>query len=449
MIYKLLLFDLDGTLLRSDKTISKRTMSVLQKCRERGLLIGVSTSRGEQNCLGFLEKLNPDILIASGGALVKYKEEYIYTAEFSVTETRDMIQTAREICGEDCEITIDTLEKHYWNYKIDPTVQDATWGDSVYSDFVDFQEKALKICVEIFEGAIATELANRFGDCDCVKFVDGDWYKFTKKEATKENAILMMCETCGIEQVEIIAFGDDLVDIGMLRLCGLGVAMGNALEEVKEAADVVIGSNDAEGIAEFLEKYLQETEQISRGEWMRVKKVMGVGMPKFADKDLAGLSATYQVRRLMETDIPTILTLCQGNSKYYQHCPPAVSGETIWHDMNALPPGKTMEDKYYLGFFEEDTLVAVLDLIIGFPDEKTAFWGFFMMNREYQGKGIGSKLVEEIINGLKEDFTAVRLGYVKGNEQSERFWKKNHFLPTGVESDTGEYVIVMTERKLW
>ena len=255
--YKLLLFDLDGTLLRSDKTISERTMSVLQKCREQGLRIGVSTSRGEQNCLGFLEKLNPDILIASGGALVKCRKEYIYAAEFSVAETRNMIQTAREICGEDCEITIDTMEKHYWNYKIDPTVQDATWGDTVYSDFVDFAENALKICVEIFEGAKAEELAYKFVDCDCVKFVDGDWYKFTKKEATKENAILKLCEFCGITREEIIAFGDDLVDIGMLKLCGMGVAMGNALLEVKSVADVVIGSNDEDGIAEFLEEYVR------------------------------------------------------------------------------------------------------------------------------------------------------------------------------------------------
>ena len=52
-----LLFDLDGTLLRSDKTISERTLEVLRKCREKGILIGVSTSRGEKNSLQFIEKL--------------------------------------------------------------------------------------------------------------------------------------------------------------------------------------------------------------------------------------------------------------------------------------------------------------------------------------------------------------------------------------------------------
>lgn len=125
---RLLLFDLDGTLLRSDKTISQATRRALQECRERGMLIGVSTSRGEQNALSFIEELQPDILIASGGAMVKYHGECIYKAEFSRKETRRMIASAREVCGMDCEITVDTVDSHYWNYKIDPRKQDHSWG---------------------------------------------------------------------------------------------------------------------------------------------------------------------------------------------------------------------------------------------------------------------------------------------------------------------------------
>ena len=58
-------------------------------------MIGVSTSRSEQNSLVFLNELMPDILISSGGALVKYKTEYIYRAEFSEEETKVMIDMAR------------------------------------------------------------------------------------------------------------------------------------------------------------------------------------------------------------------------------------------------------------------------------------------------------------------------------------------------------------------
>lgn len=65
----LLLFDLDGTLLQSDKTISKRTLQAINKFRDRGILVGISTSRAEHNCMAFLPELTPDLFIASGGAV--------------------------------------------------------------------------------------------------------------------------------------------------------------------------------------------------------------------------------------------------------------------------------------------------------------------------------------------------------------------------------------------
>lgn len=252
---KLLLFDLDGTLLRSDKTISAGTLQALQNCREDGILIGVSTSRGEQNVLSFIEEIQPDVLIASGGALVRYKGEYIYKAEFSKEETRQVIVHAREVCGAGCEITVDTIDSHYWNYKIDPKQQDHSWGTSIYTDFKGFSESSLKICVEIFEDRQAMQLKELLGWCDCIRFSDGYWYKFTKKTATKEQAILELCAVCGISTEEITAFGDDFADIGMLKLCGTGIAMGNAIPEAKEQADFVIGSNDEDGIAEYLNAF--------------------------------------------------------------------------------------------------------------------------------------------------------------------------------------------------
>ena len=234
--YKLLLFDLDGTLLRSDKTISAGTLDALQECRKKGMLIGISTSRSGQNVLPFLKEIHPDLLITSGGALASFRDEYIYKAEFSKEETGRMIAAARSVCGMDCEITIDTLDSHYWNYKTDP-------------------KESLKMCVEIFEEQKAKQLQALLKDCDCIRFSDGYWYKFTKKNATKENAILEACAFCQIRPEEIMAFGDDYADIGMLELCGRGIAMGNAIDEVKKRADLVIGGNDEDGIANYLHKW--------------------------------------------------------------------------------------------------------------------------------------------------------------------------------------------------
>lgn len=251
---RLLLFDLDGTLLRSDKTISKRTMDALRQCRQKGVLIGVCTSRSRQNALCFIQELQPDVLITSGGALVEYKGEFVYRAEFSAEETKSLIVSARRICGLDCEITVDTIDRHYWNYKIDPKKQDVSWGDSVYTDFEDFEQCALKICVEIPDDEHAKRLREYLTDCDCVRFSDGFWYKFTKKSVTKERAIAQVLSLIGMQKEDIAAFGDDYADSGMLSFCGCGIAMGNAVPEIKEIADIVIGSNDEDGIAAYLEQ---------------------------------------------------------------------------------------------------------------------------------------------------------------------------------------------------
>ena len=254
---KLLLFDLDGTLLRSDKTISERNTELLKKCKSMGYTIGVSTSRSEQNCLTFLKEINPDILISSGGALIKFGNEYIIKNLFSIERTKELIQIVRAVCGNDVEITVDTIDTHYWNYKIDPTKLDTSWGESIWTDYSNFSEESLKICVEIFEYKNARILEGYLTDCDMIRFSDGFWYKLTRKGVTKENAIKMICNKCEIEISNVIAFGDDYADIEMLKLSGVGVAMGNAVDEVKKVADIVIGTNDEDSIAAYLENLLQ------------------------------------------------------------------------------------------------------------------------------------------------------------------------------------------------
>ena len=248
MQYKLLLFDLDGTLLRDDKTISEKTLLAILDCRKQGMMIGVSTSRSRKNSMIFIDKLCPDVLICSGGAYVLYKDKAVHVAEFTNDEVMKLIADARRICRENVGITVDTLDEHYWNQ----VVEEKNWGGSIYTDFSDFKESSLKICVEIFDDEHADVMKKLYPEYDFIRFSDGNWYKFTKKDATKENAILKLCEYCGIKADEVMAFGDDYADIGMLSLCGKGVAMGNAIDEVKEIADVVIGSNEEDGIAEYI-----------------------------------------------------------------------------------------------------------------------------------------------------------------------------------------------------
>lgn len=158
--------------------------------------------------------------------------------------------------------------------------------------------------------------------------------------------------------------------------------------------------------------------------------------------DIKDLSKIYHVRRLAEADIDIIVEMCSKNENFYKFHPPFVTPESILQDMNSLPPGKTHDDLYYIGFFENDVLVAVMDLVLGYPDNKTAYIGFFMMNVQYQNKGIGTRIIEDCKEYLKKiNYNKIRLGVDKGNKQSFNFWTKNEFKQIG----ENEYIIMESE----
>ncbi|MBD5537388.1 MAG: GNAT family N-acetyltransferase [Lachnospiraceae bacterium] len=143
-------------------------------------------------------------------------------------------------------------------------------------------------------------------------------------------------------------------------------------------------------------------------------------------------STRFEVKRLNEADADKILRLCKGNPLFYEYHPPFATRESILEDMSALPPHKTYRDKYYVGFYEGDLLVAVLDLILNYPQEGTAYIGFFMVDASCQRQGLGSGIVQGIAGSLKKiGFVKIRLAIDEGNPQSEAFWTKNGFVKTG------------------
>lgn len=89
-------------------------------------------------------------------------------------------------------------------------------------------------------------------------------------------------------------------------------------------------------------------------------------------------NAVCPARRLTEADAAQVCALMQGNPLFYRYHPPQPTPESIRTDMTALPPGKAMEDKWFVGFYDGDCLIAVMDLILNYPAADTAFIGLFM-----------------------------------------------------------------------
>ena len=163
---------------------------------------------------------------------------------------------------------------------------------------------------------------------------------------------------------------------------------------------------------------------------------------------IKNMSKIYNVEKLTENDIETIYRLFQGNKLYYRYCQAEISREQILSDLYLRHEGVNEDDKYYLGFFKDELLVAVLDILDAYPDEETCFIGFFMVNILYQGKGIGSEIIGSVLDYVKKiGKIKVRLGIDKGNPQSKAFWKKNGFkLIKEVEKSGG--IILLAEKIL-
>ena len=144
--------------------------------------------------------------------------------------------------------------------------------------------------------------------------------------------------------------------------------------------------------------------------------------------ELSKLSTPYRVRRMNNADADEILSFCLQNDQYYQYCGKQPSRELVLQDLQITPPDTSKEAKYYVGFYDADTLAAIMDLIDGYPDGDTAFIGFFMMNRQLQGRQIGTHIIQELCLYLKETgLKRVLLAIDKDNPQSNHFWAKNGF----------------------
>lgn len=252
---RLLMTDLDGTLLREDKTLSERTKNMLKSCREKGIYIIYATARSEAEAGRVLSAFPPDGVISNAGARISFGGKVIGRQMLSAHTVRGIIRMCRELAGEHVEITVDCEKGYFWNYR-DKNSLGPGYEQAIYSDFEDFSEAAYKVTPYLEREADARKIAEAFPECDLTLFSGMAWRRFAAREADKGRALRQLAEHLGISKENIVAFGDDFSDIPMLEAAGRGVAMGNAIEEVKKAADDIALSNEADGVAAYMEKHI-------------------------------------------------------------------------------------------------------------------------------------------------------------------------------------------------
>lgn len=134
----------------------------------------------------------------------------------------------------------------------------------------------------------------------------------------------------------------------------------------------------------------------------------------------------FTVKPLDETNIDHIYSLCLSNPFYYECLHQTCTKEMIIEDLHALPPGKALKDKYFLGYFKENQLIAVMDSIEGYPTKEDMYIGFFMVDSKYQKKGIGQTIIQEFIDSC-QDYNSIQLAWLIDNKKVASFWKKLGF----------------------
>jgi hypothetical protein len=271
-MYKMICIDIDGTLIRPDLTISERVAQAIGKAKEKGLIIALSTGRMHKSALMYSDELGlTDPIVSSNGAYVSERDgSRIYYEE--------------NLNGEDMLLIQDVLDRN------DTKINWYNHGTMYISEYRDYvgryealaktlpenrrihikylnEEFTLKHLIEETGNAIQkgivfpkaeriSVIRDQVSNNQRIKVVSSgiDNLEFTSYLADKGLGVLSLAKAKGIHPDEIIAIGDSENDLSMLKVVGMPVAMGNAMQSVLDVAEYVTDTNVNDGVAKMIEK---------------------------------------------------------------------------------------------------------------------------------------------------------------------------------------------------
>ncbi|WP_462413206.1 HAD family hydrolase [Neobacillus sp. Marseille-QA0830] len=256
MKVRAIFIDMDGTLLKASNTISHRNRVAIKRLMHQGVKVFLATGRHYEVTAPYHKELGlPTPMICLNGAAIHDAEtgNALQMKTVQLNEERFHKLTAENSCnviihtanGVYCKETNEEIE--YWTKvgKISPRYI----GDLKQANYHD----VLKYSVRT--GAPCPEFSAMFKqEADIINWNDG--FELVAPHVSKWSAIKNLLLTYRISPNEVVTIGDGPNDIEMVRHAGLGVAMGNASEKIKDAADFVTGHHENDGLAEFIESYL-------------------------------------------------------------------------------------------------------------------------------------------------------------------------------------------------
>jgi Cof subfamily protein (haloacid dehalogenase superfamily) len=270
-MYKLICLDMDGTLLNSKGEVSERNVEAIKAAHEKGVKVAVCTGRLFTSARFYADMLGVQVpVIASNGAYIREKDEnkVIYKSVLGFENSKRVFKIFKKYKMTFYFHTYDTvfmekLDSNNAYLTINKTLpKDKQINIQIVQDweetFEEHKEDILK-CVCIDENLeqiarVKKELL-QFEELEVVSSMNNN-IEIMTKGVSKGRAAEILAGFYDLKSKEVMCIGDNENDISMLKYAGMGVAMGNGEDYVKELADFVTDTNNNDGVAKAIEKFI-------------------------------------------------------------------------------------------------------------------------------------------------------------------------------------------------
>ncbi len=262
---RLLVLDVDGTLLTDDLQITAATREAVQQVISHGVQVVLASARGPNALRSIMRELGiAGLAICYTGALTCRLNPDTHVPAEVVTDQRMNLFSARKVLSNALELGIsvgwfigDSWYISAWDSALRRESMITGVTPIIASDLLRFKDAPHKLQAIVGEPALLPHLYTlaRTLPQDCVgQFSYTTYLEITHQGVDKASALLALGQQLGIAPSEMVAIGDMENDLAMLRVAALGIAMGNAPLNVQEEADWVTDTNNRDGVAAAIEK---------------------------------------------------------------------------------------------------------------------------------------------------------------------------------------------------